>query len=115
MKRVALFAAITVALVAALGWLFTLGFHAPGDGTAIRLSGLVAVIVQVSSFGVRRLLGPGKVLVGWGASALLRMATLVVYALVVTKALAVAVVPALISMAAFFFVTTLVEPVMLKP
>jgi hypothetical protein len=45
----------------------------------------------------------------------LRFLTLAVYALLVVKALGLAQAPALLSLAGFFFVTTLVEPLLLKP
>jgi hypothetical protein len=53
-------------------------------------------------------------LAGWGVGVLLRFVVLAAYALVGAKALGLPLAPALISLVAFFFVTSLVEPVLLK-
>jgi hypothetical protein len=52
-------------------------------------------------------------MVGWGLGALLRLITLAVYALVFVNALALPATAALISLATFFFLSTLVEPLVL--
>ena len=115
MKAVAIYAVTTVTLVFLVGWGLTLAFRGPGDGAAIRLSGVVAVVVQVAAFGAIRLLGPRKVVVGWGIGALLRLVTLAVYGLMVIKGLVgVPAIAALIALATFFFLTTLIEPLLLK-
>ena len=57
---------------------------------------------------------PTNLIAGWGAGTLLRFLTLVVYAVIVAKVLTVPLAPALVSMAALFFLTTLVEPLLLK-
>lgn len=115
MKAVALYAVTTVTLVILVGWMLTFAFHGPGDASGVRLSGIVAVVVQVAAFGAIRLLGPRKVVVGWGIGALLRLVTLAVYGLMVIKGLVgVPAIPALIALATFFFLTTLIEPLLLK-
>ncbi len=115
MRAFALYAVIAVTLVAIVGWLLTLGFHGPGDAAAIRLSAILAVVVQLAAFGAIRLLGPRRVMVGWGIGALLRMLTLGVYGLLVAKVFTgIPIVPALVSLAAFYFLSTLVEPLLLK-
>jgi hypothetical protein len=58
---------------------------------------------------------PANIMAGWGAGLLLRFVTLVFHALIGTKLMAYPPAPALLSLAAFFFVSTLVEPVFLKP
>ncbi len=116
MRQIALYAVTTVTLVALVGWLLTLAFRGPGDAAAIRLSAIVAVVVQVAAFGAIRLLGPRRVLVGWGIGALLRLVTLAVFGILVAKAvIGVPLIAALIALASFYFVTTLVEPLLLKP
>jgi hypothetical protein len=52
---------------------------------------------------------------GWGAGMLLRFLTLVLHALIGTRLMGFPPAPALLSLAAFFFVSTLIEPVFLKP
>ena len=49
-----------------------------------------------------------------GVGALLRLLTLVVYALLAAKVFTMPLVAALISLAAFFFLSTLIEPLLIK-
>jgi hypothetical protein len=49
-----------------------------------------------------------------GAGAGLRLLTLVVYGFVIAKVLGWPLAPALVSMAAFFFLTTLIDPLFIK-
>ncbi|MFN2566511.1 MAG: hypothetical protein ABR499_16055 [Gemmatimonadaceae bacterium] len=110
----ALYAASAVALIVLLAWLLTLGFTGPQDAAAIRLSAVVACVVQLAAFAVTRALTPRNVVAGWGAGALLRFLTLVVYALLAVKVLGVAPVAALVSLATFLFLSTLIEPLFLR-
>jgi hypothetical protein len=109
-----LYAVATVALIATVGWLLTLALSGPGDATAIRLSAIVAVVVQLVAFAVTKALARWNLMAGWGAGSLLRFMTLVVYALIAVKGLGVAALPALLSLAAFLFVSTLIEPMFLR-
>ena len=115
MRNFALYAVIVVTLVSLVGWLLTLAFHGPSDAAAIRLSAIVVIVVQLAAFGMTRLLAPRGIVAAWGAGSLLRFATLVIYALLVVKVLAMPAIAALISIAAFFFLSTLVEPLLLHP
>jgi len=110
----ALYALVAVASIALAGWLLTLGFTGPRDAAAIRLSAVVAAAVQLSAFAITKMLASRHLVAGWGAGSLLRILTLVVYALVAVKVLGVAPVAALVSLATFLFVSTLVEPFFLK-
>jgi hypothetical protein len=49
-----------------------------------------------------------------GTGAILRLLTLVVYAILVAKVFMLPLVAALISLAAFFFLSTLLEPLLIK-
>jgi hypothetical protein len=109
-----LYAVLTVVLSVAAGWALTLAFHGPGDARAIRLSAVVAVVVQIVAFGLVRRLARGQMMVGWGAGALLRFLTLFVYGLLVIKVLAIAPAAALVALAACLFITTLIEPLFLS-
>lgn len=109
-----LYVVIAVVLVAGAGWLMAQWLRAPADTAAIRTSGIVAVVVQVLAFVAVRLMPPERMLVGWGVGSLLRLATLVVYGLLAVKILALPAVAALLSLAVFFFLTTLVEPLLLR-
>ncbi|NUQ22240.1 MAG: hypothetical protein HOQ09_14930, partial [Gemmatimonadaceae bacterium] len=54
------------------------------------------------------------VIAAWGLGTLARFATLVVYAFVVVKVLALPAAPALVSLVACLFASTLLEPLFLK-
>jgi hypothetical protein len=110
----ALYAVVAIGSIAVAGWLLTVGFSGPRDAAAIRLSAIVAIVVQLTAFAVTRMLAPRHLVAGWGAGSLLRLLTLVVYALVAVKVLGVAPVAALVSLATFLFVSTLIEPLFLK-
>ncbi len=113
MKAGALYAVITLALIGILGWLFTLGFKTPQERHAILVSGVIAFVIQMISFAIAKQIGRESIFLGWGIGALLRLFTLAVYAMLVVKALGLPANAALISMAAFFFVAIVVEPLLL--
>lgn len=115
MKRTALYAAISLALVVTIGWLFTVVYPGPQALRAILVSAVVAFVVQVLSFALARRTAATNPFAGYGLGVLLRFVTLGVYALVFVPRLALPSMPALLSLATFFFVSTLVEPPLLKP
>jgi len=114
MKGFALFAASTVAIVVLVGWGLTLLWPSAEAGHAIRVSATLAAVVQLFTFGIMRLAGRPHAIAAWGLGMLLRFAVLGVYALVLVKSLALAGTPAVTSLALFFFLTTLVEPLLLN-
>jgi hypothetical protein len=114
MRSLAFYAVIVITIVALVGWLLTMAFPGPRDVTAIWLSAIVVVVVQLAAFGMTKLLAPKGMFVGWGAGSLLRLATLIIYSLMVVKVLGMPAVPALISMVVFFFLSTLIEPLLLR-
>lgn len=109
-----MFALAALAAIALGAWLLTLGFPGAGARRAILVSAVIAYGIQLFTFGIARLSQPANVIAGWGIGALLRFATLAVYALVITDAFELPATPALLSLAAFFFVSTLIEPVLLS-
>ena len=113
-KAWGLYALAATLLIALLGWLLTLGFPGPRDAAAIRLSAIVAIVVQLVAFAVTKTLARRHLIAGWGAGSLLRFMTLVVYALLAVKVLGVAPVAALVSLATFLFLSTLIEPLFLR-
>ena len=115
MRNFAIYAVIVVTLVSLVGWLLTHAFRSPSDAAAIRLSAIVVVIVQLAAYGMTRLMAPRGIVAAWGAGSLLRFLVLAIYALLVVKVLALPAIAALLSIAAFFFLTTLVEPLLLRP
>lgn len=114
MKAVALFAAATLAIVGAGVWVFTHVYPTAEGERAVLTSAAVAVVVQLFGFLILLLARKSNPIGAWGLGALLRMSVLAVYALVVVKTLGLASAPALVSLATFFFLSTLVEPLLLK-
>ena len=114
MKRLGLFAVVLLVLVPGGAWLITLAVPGAEVARAVWTSAAVAVVVQLIGFAFTRTLQPANVMVGWGAGVLLRFVALVIYGFVGVKLLGLSITPALLSLAGFFFVTTLVEPVLLK-
>ena len=114
MKALGLFVAATLVIVLVGGWLLTVVWPDPAAAHAIRVSGLVAVVVQCFAFGIMRLVPRSNVIAAWGLGTLLRFAVFVIYAFVIVKAYGLAGTPALVSLALFFFLSTLVEPLLLN-
>jgi hypothetical protein len=109
------FVAVTLVVVLAGGWVLTLVYPGEDARRAVVASGGVALVVQVVAFAMaRRAAARSNAVAGWGLGALLRMGVLALYALVVVQALGLASVPAMVSLAVFFFVSTLVEPLLLN-
>ena len=113
-RRWALYAMTTIVVTAVVGSLLALAFSGPRDAAAIRLSAIVAIVVQLTAFAVTQAIAQRNLIAGWGAGSLLRFTTLVVYALLAVKVLALPPVAALVSLATFFFLSTLVEPLFLR-
>jgi hypothetical protein len=103
------FAAICAATVAVLGGVFALLVRAPAGRHAVLVSAVVAFAVQVAAFAAVRAAGRERVLMAWFAAGGVRLLTLVVYGLVAVREYALPPEPALLSLATFLFVTTLVE------
>jgi hypothetical protein len=108
------YAAIVVGIVVVVGGLLALVFRGPGDVGAIALSGAIALAVQLAAFALGRLAGPNNLMARMGTGAILRLFTLVVYAILAAKVLMLPLVAALVSLAAFYFLTTLVEPLLIR-
>lgn len=114
MKRLAVFAAASAVLITGVALLLGLVFPAPADHRAIRVSAIVAYGVQLFAFAVVLVVRGANLFAAWGLGMLLRFVALLVFAFLVVKGMGLAPTSALISMVAFFFLTTLVEPVLLK-
>ncbi len=108
------YAVATLGTVIVAGILLSLLFRGPGDAAAIWISAALAVAVQLAAFPLGRLAGVNNVMARMGAGAILRLLTLVVYAVLVAKVLMLPLAAALVSLAAFFFLTTLLEPLLIK-
>lgn len=114
MKALALFAVATALIVGVAGWVFTLVYPTADGQRAVLASALVALVVQLFGFVVLQLAKKSNPIAAWGLGAVLRLAVLVVYALVAVRTFGLAPTPALLSLATFFFLSTLVEPLLLN-
>lgn len=114
MKKIVIFALVTLLFIAAVAWMLTYAFPTAADRHAIVVSAIVAYVVQLCAFLIARAWAATNVIAGWGMGMLLRFAALALYALIGVKVLGVPATSALVSLAAFFFVSTLLEPVLLK-
>jgi hypothetical protein len=112
-KSFAGFAGACIAIIAAIAAAAAL-FTGPEARQAVFASALVALVVQLAAFSVTRLLHRANTMLGWGIGSGMRFVALVLYAIVVAKLWQPPVAAALLSFAAFLFVTTLVEPLFLK-
>ena len=81
---------------------------------AVTVSAWVAFFVQILTFSICKLVAQQNLIAGWGIGTLLRFATVGVWAFLGIKALGLVPGPALISLAAFFFVSTVIEPFFLN-
>jgi hypothetical protein len=114
LRSTLIFGAVSLALVSAVGWVLALVWPEPAARHAILVSAVLALVVQLFAFAAARLAAPTNVLAGWGVGMLLRLVVLVGYGFVAPRAFGLPLAPALIALVAFFFVTSLVEPVLLK-
>lgn len=80
---------------------------------AVAVSAVLALVVQVASFALARLLAErGNGIAGWGVGAMICFAALIVYGFA-SRALGLPSTPAMLSLATFFFLTELIEPPLL--
>ena len=114
MSATAKHAALTIGLVAVAGLLLTLVFREPDAKTAIGVSAVVAVVVQLAAFAVSRAAGKVNVSARMGAGAMIRLFSLIAYALVVIYVAKLPASPALVSLALFFFLSTLGETLLIR-
>ena len=115
MKRALSFGGLSLVLIVGLAWLLTRLWPDPQAQQAIWFSAGIALAVQVVGFFLARIFMSANMIAGWGAAMLLRFVTLALHALVGIRVMGFPPAPALLSLAAFFFVSSLIEPVFLKP
>jgi hypothetical protein len=106
---------VQVVLVVGIALIVTrTAWTSPDAVRAVWASAWLAMVVQLLTFSIARLVARENVMAGWGLGAVLRFATLGAWALLGIKALGLLSGPALLSLAIFFFVSTLVEPLFLN-
>lgn len=114
MRRHLGYAGATVAIIGAMLGAIVLAFPDDATRAAALSAALVAVPVQLVGFAIARAMGKENVVVAWGIGVLLRFGALLAFAVVAP----VAGVPrgaALLSLVAFLFVSTVIEPLFLRP
>jgi hypothetical protein len=114
MKQIFAFAGLSLLLIVGLAWLLAQLWPDPAAQQAVWFSAGIALGIQILGFLFVRVIVPAHVIAGWGAGMLLRFLTLVLHALIGVRLMGFPPAPALLSLAAFFFVSTLIEPVFLK-
>ena len=114
-RAVAIYTAISLAILAVGSWIFGTVYPGPTERRAIYTSAAIAFVVQIAGFLAARYTRGTNPFAGWGLGMLLRFATLAIYGFLVVEHLGLPSTAALLSLATFFFVSTLVEPPLLKP
>jgi hypothetical protein len=113
MKRFLAFALASAALIGLVAFLAVLAFPGQGRQDAIITSAGIAFMVQVFGFGLVAFLAPANVMLGWGAGMLVRLITLMVHGFIGARIIGQEAGAALLSLAAFFFLTSIIEPLFL--
>ena len=98
--------------IAAVGLNFV--FRDQGDAQAIWISAALAWVTQLAAFPAVRRLTSVNLMTGWAVGSLVRMGTLLVYALVASQVLELSMTPALVGLALFYFVSMVIEPLFLR-
>ena len=107
------YALVTVVAVGVVGVMLTLVLRGPDDAKAIWTSAAVAVAVQVAASALGQMVGGGNnVMARMGVGALLRFLSLAVYAVLVVMVLHLPHVAALLSLVCFFFLSSILEPLL---
>ena len=104
-----------MAMAAVGAWIITLAVPGEMVSRSVWASAAAVVVVQALAFSLVRMMQPSNVMAGWGLGMMWRVIALVAYGLVAVPAFGLSLQPALLSMAGFLFLSTLIEPVFLKP
>ncbi len=113
MKEMARSALLLVALIALTGWMLSFAFRTDAERHALLVSGALATVVQLTAFGITRLLGRQNALVGWGMGAIMRGTVLALYGFIFARLLDLPQTAALVSFAVFLFASMLLESLLL--
>lgn len=114
MRRWGLFAGASLVAIAGTALLLTLVFDGDPERRAIWLAAAVAWGVQLLGFAIVRMVPRERVMGAWAGAATLRFVALGVFAFLVVRPLALPATPALLSLATFLFLSTLLETRFLK-
>jgi hypothetical protein len=109
-----LFVVVSGVAIGLAGVLFGLAYRSGAGRHAILASALLAWVAQAMAFGIVWRLRVWNVMAAWTLGMLLRLVVLVAYGLAGVRVLSLQPEPALVSMAVFFFLSTLIEPWFLR-
>jgi hypothetical protein len=106
---------VQAVLIITIAWLLSrYVWTGPANASAVRTSAWVAFAVQAITFSIARLVARQNMIAGWGLGVVLRFATVAIWAFLGTRAMGLPAGPALISLAIFLFVSSLIEPIFLN-
>lgn len=109
-----LFAVVSGVVIGLAGLLFGLAYSSDAGRHAIVASAGLAWVAQAMAFAIAWRLRIWNVMAAWTLGMLLRLVVLMLYGLVGVRALSLPPEAALVSMAVFFFLSTLIEPWFLR-
>ncbi len=109
-----LFAVVSGAVIGLAGVLFGLAYSSDAGRLAIVASAVLAWVAQGMAFTIAWRLRTWNVMAAWTLGMLLRLVVLMLYGLLGVRALSLPPEAALVSMAVFFFLSTLIEPWFLR-
>jgi hypothetical protein len=118
LRSMGLFAAVSAGIIIVAWAVLRLVFMSEAQHQALVLSAGLAFAVQVGAFALLRSGAeakalPGELMIRWGMGAVIRLVVLVMFA-VVANALRLPLDAALVSLATFFFLTMIAEPLLLN-
>jgi hypothetical protein len=113
-KKALGFGVLAAVIIFGAAWGITTLRPEPEIVRAVWSSAVLAFVVQLISFAIARQFVATNPIAGFGLGSLLRFGVLILHGVVGVKALSLVQMPALLSLVAFLFVTTLVEPFFLK-
>lgn len=105
---------VMIGVVLVVGALLSFVFRGPGDARALWVSAVVAVVVQLVASWVGQSAGRAGLTARMGAGALVRFLALVIYAVLVAVVFKLPVTAALISLFLFLFLSSLIEPLLIR-
>jgi len=114
MTRWARFGAVCLTVIAGLAAVLGVFYRSAAERKAIWVAAGVALVIQLAAFAAVRAGSTKHVMVGWGAGIGIRFSAFLVWGLVGVSQLELPQGAALLSMASFLFVTTVIEPLFLK-
>ena len=113
-RGLTLYALACVVAIGLAGGVFTAIYASGPERSAVWISAVVALVVQMVAFAIARILADGgHGIAGWGLGAVICIIALVVFGFV-SRALGLPSNAALLSLATYFFLTELIEPPLLN-